>query len=567
MPRFFTASLAALMCALALAGCDVGRAPAHPSNLSADIAGPTREPTAGFANVTTWRCMAGGLFAAPDCAGRRTLRTRAAAAVAAPGVPTALAPSVSGSTVQLDWIAPAGGDAVTSYVVEAGSASGLIDLASFDTGSTAVTLTVDGVPAGSYFVRVRAKNGAGSGGASNEVIVTVAGGACTTAPGTPTSLAATVNGTSVSLSWNAATAGCTPTGYVLEAGSASGLSNLANFNTGTTATGFSARDIGMGTYFVRVRAANAGGSSSASSEISFTIGSSTPTPAPTPAPAPAPGPCTLPSAPPGLSTTTSGTTVTLSWGAPSGTPTSYIVEVGTSPGASNISSAATGSTATSLSSTLPPGTYFARVRATNACSTGIASNEVSFTISAPACPVPSAPTGLTASVSGTTVSLSWLAGSGSPTSYVVEIVSSSGSSVSVTSPATSATATLAAGTYLIRVKALNACGTSEASSQVTATVTIATPAIITITSSGVSPKNLTVSPGTQVTFVNNDRITHEMTSDPHPFHEDCPEINQVGFLVPGQSRQTGNLNTVRTCGYHDHGDSLNSALQGTITIR
>ena len=45
---------------------------------------------------------------------------------------------------------------------------------------------------------------------------------------------------------------------------------------------------------------------------------------------------------------------------------------------------------------------------------------------------------------------------------------------------------------------------------------------ITITSSGVSPKNLLVSPGTQVTFVNSDSRNHEMTSDPHPEHTDAP---------------------------------------------
>jgi plastocyanin len=91
--------------------------------------------------------------------------------------------------------------------------------------------------------------------------------------------------------------------------------------------------------------------------------------------------------------------------------------------------------------------------------------------------------------------------------------------------------------------------------------------VITITSSGVSPKSLTVSPGTQVTFINNDQIVHDMTSNPHPEHTDCQEINQVGFLVPGQSRQTGNLNIVRTCGYHDHTNAFNTAMQGTITIR
>src|ERR1700674_2753530 len=75
---------------------------------------------------------------------------------------------------------------------------------------------------------------------------------------------------------------------------------------------------------------------------------------------------------------------------------------------------------------------------------------------------------------------------------------------------------------------------------------------ITITSSGVSPKNLVVSAGTQVTFVNNSVITHEIYSNPHPVHTDCPEINTIGSIAPGQSKQTDNLNTPRTCGYHDH---------------
>src|SRR5438552_5181176 len=75
---------------------------------------------------------------------------------------------------------------------------------------------------------------------------------------------------------------------------------------------------------------------------------------------------------------------------------------------------------------------------------------------------------------------------------------------------------------------------------------------ITITSAGVSPKAITVVQGSQVTFVNNDSRNHEMDSNPHPQHTDCPEINLVGFITPGQTKQTGPLNTVRTCGYHDH---------------
>jgi plastocyanin len=92
--------------------------------------------------------------------------------------------------------------------------------------------------------------------------------------------------------------------------------------------------------------------------------------------------------------------------------------------------------------------------------------------------------------------------------------------------------------------------------------------VITITSGGiVSPRQLTVAPGSRVLFVNQDGRRHDMTSDDHPDHLECPAINQVGLLSPGQSRETGNLNTVRTCGFHDHEDSDNNNLKGSIIIR
>lgn len=90
---------------------------------------------------------------------------------------------------------------------------------------------------------------------------------------------------------------------------------------------------------------------------------------------------------------------------------------------------------------------------------------------------------------------------------------------------------------------------------------------ITIQNNTVSPKSLTVSVGSRVTFVNSDTQSHDIESDPHPIHTDCPEINQVGFLSPNQSRQTGALTTARTCGYHDHNRDMVESLQGTIVIR
>jgi plastocyanin len=91
-------------------------------------------------------------------------------------------------------------------------------------------------------------------------------------------------------------------------------------------------------------------------------------------------------------------------------------------------------------------------------------------------------------------------------------------------------------------------------------------ATITITAAGVSPSSVTVSPGQRVTFVNNDTRPHDMASDPHPEHTQCPEIN-AGFLQPGQRGTTQNLNTVRTCGFHDHNQPDVRTLQGTIRIQ
>jgi plastocyanin len=94
------------------------------------------------------------------------------------------------------------------------------------------------------------------------------------------------------------------------------------------------------------------------------------------------------------------------------------------------------------------------------------------------------------------------------------------------------------------------------------------PFTITISGNGVvSPKELTVPPGSRVLFVNSHSRRHDMGSDPHPDHLDCPELNQVGVLNPGQSRESGNLVTVRICGFHDHDDPTNVSLRGSVTIR
>ena len=92
-------------------------------------------------------------------------------------------------------------------------------------------------------------------------------------------------------------------------------------------------------------------------------------------------------------------------------------------------------------------------------------------------------------------------------------------------------------------------------------------ATITITATGASPRSVTIAAGGRVTFINNDTRPHDMSSNPHPEHTDCPAMAQVGFLTVGQSKTSGNFTTPRTCGFHDHNRDSDTSLQGTIVIQ
>jgi plastocyanin len=91
-------------------------------------------------------------------------------------------------------------------------------------------------------------------------------------------------------------------------------------------------------------------------------------------------------------------------------------------------------------------------------------------------------------------------------------------------------------------------------------------ATLTISSSGISPKTVTVPVGSRVTIVNNDTRSHNMNSDPHPEHTQCPALN-VGVLTAGQNRTSQNLTTARACGMHDHDDPDNANWKATITVQ
>jgi hypothetical protein len=217
-----------------------------------------------FASVPFSTCSAAPVpISADDIAGIRTIYPLAPIG-SAPGAPTGLVSSASGSTVLLAWVAPATGGAPTGYLIEAGSSPGLSNLASFNTGTTANSFLTSGVPAGIYFVRVRATNASGTSAASNESTLIVGAG-CATAPGPPSGLVIVSNsGGTVVLAWTGSSG--SPTTYLVEAGSSPGLTNLANIDLGSTAPGITA-SAPRGIYFVRVRGRNSCGTSPPSNEI------------------------------------------------------------------------------------------------------------------------------------------------------------------------------------------------------------------------------------------------------------------------------------------------------------
>jgi plastocyanin len=92
-------------------------------------------------------------------------------------------------------------------------------------------------------------------------------------------------------------------------------------------------------------------------------------------------------------------------------------------------------------------------------------------------------------------------------------------------------------------------------------------ASISITPSGLSPSVVTIAAGQSVTFVNQDTVAHNIASTPVPTYDDCPPINRVGQLAPGQSVQTGALSVTRSCSFIDLSRVSDPRWQGTITVQ
>jgi hypothetical protein len=222
-----------------------------------------RDATSGMAtgNPKSWLrpfALAGGVL---DGNGMWDWHGEIANAVPQP--PLGLTADVVGPRVTLRWSPGAGdvaafvapppvaGTAATSYVVSASLTPGGPAVAAFDTASAATTWAID-APPGTFWVRVAGRNQFGAGAPSSAVAVQIS----PSAPEPPMAIRAVVTGGVPRIEWQAPPRGWPATSYLLEAGSAPGLSDIGTLPISITS--FQA-PVRPGRYYVRVRAVNASG--------------------------------------------------------------------------------------------------------------------------------------------------------------------------------------------------------------------------------------------------------------------------------------------------------------------
>ena len=388
---------------------------------------------------------------------------------------------------------------------QAPTLGGVVDATIEESKTLTLTLTVDDAetPAGNLIVTANSSNaallpasGVVLGGAAatrtlaltpmveatgqTTLTVTVSDGALTTVrtallavvasppPQPPTRLTASALGTDVTLTWVESPLGATPTFFVLDGGTAPGVTTLPVMVTPTRVAQWTLR-LPAGVYFFRVRAANRAGTSDRSNEATVFVSSPTPLPGP----------------PTGMAAVVNGVHVTLGWLRPAvgGTPDLWRLEFGSAAGAIDRGVFGVASEVTAVGADLAAGEYFARVRGVNGAGPGPASNEARFRVGeVPACDAPEAPVLLPATINGRFVTVSWRASRNAAVgTYRLLVGSLPGASdlaILDVGPVTSFVAAAPPGRYNITLIATNNCGTSTPSNpiEVIVSATDATPA-------------------------------------------------------------------------------------------
>ncbi len=210
-----------------------------------------------------------------------------AARQAAPGAPANLTYLVSNSNVALAWTHATG--TVTQYWIEAAAGPGAAPFFVFPTSAFASSDPFSKLPqllstfgagpigAGNYYVKIRALNGQAVSEPSNEILLPVTGGC--QAPGAPTNFTVINRGTLGLLMWNPGSGGA-PTTYIVQAAFAP--NDPAPPIQIPLGTPYFTLGIPVGTFYVKIAAANACGVSAPSNEVVITSPSTSPARTPNP---------------------------------------------------------------------------------------------------------------------------------------------------------------------------------------------------------------------------------------------------------------------------------------------
>ncbi len=184
----------------------------------------------------------------------------------------------------------------------------------------------------------------------------------------------------------------------------------------------------------------------------------------------------VPGAPTNFAANVAGNALSLAWGAPAsgGAATGYTLIARTPAGALLVSQPI--GLTTTFAATAPNGTYVLAVQATNAAGAGPESAPVTVVLPSSATP-PGTPSGLTVAVSGTTAVFTWNPPSsgGAVTNYMLVAGTTSGFTVPIATATLPGTPGLSvpnvpAGTFYVRVLAMNNGGMSGPSNEVVLTV-------------------------------------------------------------------------------------------------
>ena len=289
-----------------------------------------------------------------------------------PSAPTSLGRTVAGSTVNLTWTASTDDVGVVRYNVHRGTSAGFTADASNRIGQpTATSFSDAGLAIGTYYYKVTAEDAAGNlSPVSNEVSATVADATAPSAPGTVT---ASVAGSTVNLSWAAATDNVGVLRYNVHRGTVSTFTPSAANRVGQpTGTSFSDTSVPAGSWFYKVTAEDAAGNvGPVSNTASATVADTT-----------------APTAPTGLAATGGAGQATLSWTASTDNVavTRYNVHRATTsgftPSTANRIAQPTGTSYTDNG--LSAGNYYYKVTAEDAAGNiSAASNESPATVTTP----------------------------------------------------------------------------------------------------------------------------------------------------------------------------------------